>query len=118
MEQQLGLEIRKLTIQIQVRRAGTPTVASFCVGGGSGARNISETWNLLGVSAKFYRFCFVHFLFYLTFYYGKLQTYTSREKGIMESHIPTTEALTMINSWSILFDLCFPSPMSGSHLVM
>lgn len=36
VEQQLGMEIRKLTTQIQVRRVGTLTKANFGVGGGEG----------------------------------------------------------------------------------
>lgn len=42
VEQQLGREIRKLTTQIQVRRAGTLTVASFGVGEQVGGRKTSQ----------------------------------------------------------------------------
>lgn len=34
--------------------------------------------------------------------------YKSREKGIIDPHIPTTEALTVINSRSTLFHLSVP----------
>lgn len=78
VEQQLGMEIRKLTTQIQVRRVGTLTKANFGVGGGEGRReNISVTWNLLGVSVKFTFLALVIFC-----YYGKFQIYKSREKSI------------------------------------